>query len=359
MMLQTDSNNYLKDLLISTIPVKSLDTVNFRVGKDINKLSPTDNYYTIVCDADSGILLSNINNIQVFSTQNSSTRARLFSDNEYDPFLSINNLPIDNEVQVIANKLQEIQSDSLDIDPSISAMHSEPALLSGVDTPVVMSIPTYEQPTAVMNAQYDGEYYEGLFQYGELNIESKVYNPTDSEIPVVLIVPSYKVIDGVNELVELQTSSTEIPPFFNEALMFSRTVNDEYYNSCDIFKVFTWDSFNSMRPYGNALTFQKETHYNNWATNQRYSPEVNRETVIHGVIHNNEAYDVLTFIPDFDGSVNLFCDPIIGDELSIRILNENSVAISQNEESFDVEADKVYYILITGAVNTEYLLSIN
>lgn len=359
MMLQTDSNDYLKDLLVSTIPVKSLDTVNFKVGKKLNGLLPEDNYYTIVCDADSGILLSNINNIQVFSNQSSSAEARLFSNNEYDLLSSINNLPIDTEIQAIANKLQDVQSGSLNIEQNISTVNDCPTLLSGDDAPTLMSIPTYEQPNAVMNAQYDGEYYEGLLQYGELNIESKVYNPTDSEIPATLIVPSYKMINGIDELVELQKHSTEIAPYFNEVLMFSRTINDEYYNSCDIFRVFTWKSLESLIPYGNVLTFQKETHYNNWTTNQRYSPEVNRETVIHGVIHNNEAYDVLTFIPDFDGSVNLFCDPIIGDELSIRILNENSVAISQNEESFDVEADKVYYILITGAVNTEYLLSIN
>ena len=58
------------------------------------------------------------------------------------------------------------------------------------------------------------------------------------------------------------------------------------------------------------------------------------------------------------GTIDIFTDPVIGEEINLKIVDKNGDVKSINEESLSVIADQVYYIHINGEIGKEYTISI-
>ena len=264
-ILQLNQNNQLKDKISSAMSIRPNGTALYKLGKDIDKILATDNFHVIITDEESNILVSNILNIDLEQEVNI-----ISSDN-------------------ITLSLQNIQSDEV-INTMVEGLEEKQNVESGI---TIQSIPTTSSISSVMNAKIDGEYYEGLFKMGELELESKIYNPTDEEIPAYFTIVSYKMINGIETIVDLQTVESTIFPFFNDTLVFSRSIDEEYFNSCDDFRLYTGDDTDiaNQNTYGEPFKFSKILGENNWGQGYLNSPEVLSETVIHGIINNADSDD--------------------------------------------------------------------
>ena len=353
-LVQFNKNGEFKKLWNAAGGQESNDNTTYEFCINTAEITPSnDTFCIIACDAESGAILD----YEIPAQQ------QLLSADTQTVFADV---PVDYELQnmidtMIMNSINQTETE-LQISNINNKKYTEPLV-----SKQTRSLPEGTANTiyATMTGQYQQEYYEGIFQYGDVNLTSQVFNDTDMDMPVTFIAASFKPVENGTALLmtDLRVTTGEISPFMSDNFEYSREIDSDYYNSCEYFRTFTWDSLAQINPYGLPIEYNKQSSRDNYAANFAFAPLFDFETPIHGIINESGDYyggqdiDVFTIRPDNDGTVDIMSEPIIGDELTLTVYNEYRAVHSNNQESFEVEAGRIYYIAVTADPGTEYTIS--
>ncbi len=392
---QYTSDNVIRKKQSSTKILAPQETGMFYNSARYENFDITDKIFIIVCDGESdipiypirGLTLSTSNTAELNSlhvNQNAmetrnirdiSVDSNNLSDNLSDDVLQdisiVDSLSLDNVeqggiTQFALNLLQNTGNISSEVVPEMNNSLKRNSRVQADSIALANSISAQSNTTpkaiASMTAMYDDEYEEGLFKLGTLNVESNTLNLTNEEEPLLLLIPSYIYINNSISMVDLQIVEGSVQPQFNETLSFSRDVDQAYYDSCDIFKTFTWESFNTMVPFGDALIYTKSVPEDNYKPYHHMPmwPTLRNNSVIHGKINNINDVDCFKIVMDSTGELFINSEQILGEEIHVQVMeriDDVLKTIAIDKELIDTREGAEYYIIIQGDDGIEYTMT--
>lgn len=372
---QLSSNGVLRNVRSFTMSIKPQETAQFRNSFKNDTFDITDRMLVLVCESGSYIpvlpaqLLTFSNSTNESSAQDNREKinsSKSHSDGISESVLDISNAPTDELLQNVISRLNELsvqEISKLDGNNNIS-YNSITNRLKDIATTKNNSksssalMPVY----AGMSAAYEGEYEEGLFQTGNMDIETNVTSYDSEEREALLIFIAYNEISdsSLPQMVDIQLTYGYVQPFIDELMGMNIYVDDNYYNECDYVKTFTWESFSAMQPYGKVIIYTKDIPTDNFVSNDaNYAPRMTLGVPIHGKINAEGDNDLVKIKTDFDGGLQIYIEPAVNESgISVEVFNEQGSLISQNEESIDVFGGNTYFIRVSGNDGTSYDLRI-